>query len=197
MSRRSGFTLIEVVVSIVLTAVVSILVYGTVQAARDAQARIGEERRSLLSALAMRLLVESAIRGAQTAFLTPDTAFVLQNRSTSRGIPRDRLTFGASGDLAPLSPAADWIVTLKPTQQGLRLIGTPRGFRSGARLIGLLSGVTGLDVKVKHRDVGGGGWSNEWSVSSTLPEAVELTYWTDSGQIGLPMTVSPALGQIP
>ena len=40
MNRRSGFTLIEVLVSIVLTAVVSLLVYGAAQAARVTQARL-------------------------------------------------------------------------------------------------------------------------------------------------------------
>ncbi len=194
--KPRGFTLIEVLVSIVLTAVVSLLVYGAVQAARDTQERIADERHSLLSALAMRLLLESALRGAQTALLAPDTIFVLENRTTGRGVPRDRLTFVAPGDIPPLSPGADWSLTLEPTPQGLRLMGSPRGVRSGNRLIALLPGVTGLAVRVRHPDIAKG-WSQEWSQPSTLPEAVELTYWTDSGQVGIPLTVSPALGQVP
>jgi hypothetical protein len=186
-----------VLVSIVLTGVVSLLVYGAVQAARDTQERIGDERRSLLSALAMRLLLESALRGAQTTFLAPDTIFVLENRRIGRGVPQDRLTFGASGDIPPLSPGADWVLTLEPTQQGLRVMGSPRGVRGGNPVTALLPGITGLAVRVRHPDIVGGEWSHEWGLPSTLPEAVELTYWTDSGQVGLPLTVSPALGQIP
>ena len=195
MSRRSGFTLIEVLVSIVLTAVVSLLVYGAVQAARDTQARIADERHSLLSALAMRLLLEGALTGAQTTFLAADTMFVLENRVSPRGIPVDRLTFVASGDVPPLSPGADWIVTLEPTREGLRLMGQPIGIRGPSRLLALLPGVTGMEIRVRHTDVGPG-WSDEWSSHAVLPEAVELTYWTDSGAIGVPLTASLAMGMV-
>jgi len=194
-SRKSGFTLIEVVVSIVLAAVVSLLVYGAALAARDTQARIAEERRSLQSALAMRLLLGGAIAGAQTTFLAADTIFMLESRRDARGIPQDRLTFVASGGFPPLSPGADWIATLEPTAQGLQLIGRPIGLRAPSRLLALLPGVTGLAIRVRvpkeHPD-----WSSEWNFPAALPAAVELTYWSDSGPVGLPLTASVALGQV-
>lgn len=194
MNRRTGFTLIEVLVSIVLTAVVSLLVYGAAQTARDIQERIALERHTLQTAFAMRLLLEGALAGAQTTFLAPDTVFVLESRVTGRGIPHDRLTFVTSGDLPPLSPGADWVVTLEPTHEGLRLTGAPMGVRVPSRLLALLPGVTGLAVRA--RDPGGeADWLPEWSFVAVLPEAVELTYWTDSGTVGLPLTVSLALGK--
>ena len=194
MSRRPGFTLIEVMVSIVLVAVVSLLVYGAAQAARDTQARIADERHTLQRALAMRLLLESAIRGAQTALLAPDTMFVLESRVSARGTAEDRLTFVTSGDLPPLNPGADWAVSLEPTREGLRLTGAPMGVRTPSRTLALLPGVTGLAVRV--RDAGGDrGWLEEWNFPEVLPAAVELTYWTDSGVVGVPLTVSLALGQ--
>jgi prepilin-type N-terminal cleavage/methylation domain-containing protein len=193
-TRRAGFTLIEVLVSIVLTAVVSLLVYGAVQTARDTQARIAEERQSLQSALAMRLLLETALAGAQATFLAGDTMFALENRLSPRGIPQDRLTFVASGDLPPLSPGADWIVTLEPTRQGLRLEGGPLGIVTPARLLALLPGITGLAVRVRHPSLGPD-WTEKWSSHAGLPEAVELSYWTDSGQVGLPLRVLLALGR--
>jgi prepilin-type N-terminal cleavage/methylation domain-containing protein len=195
MSRRSGFTLIEVIVSIVLTAVVSVLVYGVVQAARDTQSRIVSDQRSVQTSLAMRLLLEAALAGAQTSFLAADTMFLLDNRTSSRGVPADRLTFVASGDFPPLSPGADWVVTLEPTRQGLRLAGGPIGIRTPSRLLALLPGVTGLNVRVRHRDLGPN-WSEEWASHAILPEGVELTYWTDSGRVGVPLTVQLALGQV-
>ena len=194
MKRRAGFTLIEVLVSLVLMAVVSLLVYGAANAARETQARILEERRSLQSALAMRLLLEGALSGAQTALLAPDTIFLLEGRVNSRGVPQDRLTFVASGTLPPLSPGADWTVTLEPTAEGLRLMGGPMGVRTPSRRLALLPGVTGLAVRVRDPE-GGRGWIPDWNFPELLPEAVELTYWTDSGPVGLPLTVSLALGQ--
>jgi len=195
MRRRAGFTLIEVLVSLVLMAVVSLLVYGAAHAARETQARILDERRSLQSALAMRLLLEGALAGAQTVHLAPDTIFLLENRVSGRGIPQDRLTFVASGNLPPLSPGADWTVTLESTADGLRLMGGPMGVRMPSRRLALLPGITGLGIRV--RDPGGGlGWIPDWNFPELLPEAIELTYWTDSGPVGVPLTVSIALGKV-
>ncbi len=195
MNRRLGFTLIEVLVTLVLTAVVSLLVYGAAQAARETQARIAAERESLQKALAMRLLLEGSLAGAQTALLAPDTMFVLESRVNARGIPQDHLTFVASGDLPPLSPGADWIVTVGPSREGLRLTGGPMGIRAPSRLLALLPGVTGLAVRV--RDPGGEpDWVEEWNFLAVLPAAVELTYWTDAGPVGLPLTVSLPLGVV-
>lgn len=193
MRRGAGFTLIEVLVSLVLMAVVSLLVYGAANAARETQARIRDERRSLQSSLAMRLLLEGALAGAQTALLAPDTIFLLESRVSGRGIPQDRLTFVASGNLPPLSPGADWTVTLEPTADGLRLMGGPMGVRTPSRSLALLPGVTGLAVRVRDPE-GGAGWVEQWNFPEVLPRAVELTYWTDSGAVGVPLTVSPALG---
>jgi prepilin-type N-terminal cleavage/methylation domain-containing protein len=195
MTARSGFTLIEVLVSIVLTAVVALVVYGAVGAARDTQARIAHERKSLQSALAMRLLLGGALAGAQATFLAADTTFVLENRTNARGIPQDRVTLTTSGNLPPLSSGADWIVTLEASGQGLRLVGRPMGFRAPARLLALLPGVSGLSVRVRHLDLGGN-WSDEWPSPEVLPEAVELVYWTESAPVGVPLTVSLAMGRV-
>lgn len=195
MTRRSGFTLIEMVVSIVLTAVVSLLVYGAAQAARDTQGRITHERRSLLTALAARILLEGAIANSQTTFSRNDTVFRLESRVNPKGVPQDRISFVASGDLPPLSPGADWLVTLEPTAEGLELVGAPRGIRLPRRRLALLPGVTGVAIRVL---VPGKSptWAEEWRYPIALPQAVELTYWTGSGPIGLPVTVSLALGQV-
>jgi prepilin-type N-terminal cleavage/methylation domain-containing protein len=194
-TRRSGFTLIEILVSIVLTAVVSLLVYGAVQAARDTEARAREEHHSLQSAFAMRLLLEGALAGAQTNFLARDTIFALDKRISPKGLPHDRLTFVTSGDIPPLSPGADWIVRLEATGQGLGLSGAPIGIRTPSRLLAFLPGVAGLRVRVRHPSLGPG-WSDDWLPRAVLPEAVELTYWTDSGPIGVPLRVSLAMGRV-
>lgn len=195
MSRRAGFTLIEVLVSIVLTAVVSLLVYGVVQAARDTGTKLADNRQSLHSALVMRLLLEGALASAQTTFRSADTAFMLENKETPQGVPQDRLTFVTSGDFPPLSPGADWMVKLAPSRQGLLLIGGPIGIRAPSRTLALLPGITGLSVRVRHQALGPD-WSEEWGFPAVLPEAVELTYWTDSGPVGVPLTVSLAMGRV-
>jgi prepilin-type N-terminal cleavage/methylation domain-containing protein len=192
-SRRAGFTLIEVLVSIVLTSVIALLVYGVAQVARDTQARSDEAWGSLQRTLTLRLLIESALAGAQSSFLAPDSAFVLESRVGPGGGPQDRLTFVASGDIAPLSPGADWIVRLEPTPNGLRVRGKPMGTRLPDRILGEAPGVTGLAIRVQDASFGVA-WSDHWDFPAALPDAVELTYWTQTGPIGVPIRVTLALG---
>jgi prepilin-type N-terminal cleavage/methylation domain-containing protein len=191
---RAGFTLIEVLVSIVLASVVALLVYGVVQAARDTQARVARDREAWQRALAMQLLLGDALAGAQLATQPGETVFQLESRRDARGVPRDRVTFVAQGNLPPLSPGADWVVTLEPTSRGLRLVGRPVGVRAPARLLGLLPGVTGLAVRVRDPQ-DRSGWSPQWARPTMLPSAVELTYWSDGGRIGRPLVVALPLGR--
>src|SRR5438105_8585386 len=102
----------------------------------------------------MRLLLEGALASAQPTFLAADTMFVLEYRMSPQGIPQDRLTFVTSGDFPPLSPGADWAVRIEATRQGLRLIGGPIGVRTPSRTLAMLPGVTGLGVRVRHRNLG-------------------------------------------
>jgi len=176
-------------ISIVLTAVVSLLVYGAVEAAHDTQSRIDREHQGLQSSLAMRLLLESALAGVQNVELALDSVFVLTPGRTARGVPGDKLTFVTSSDFPPLSPGADWIVTLQPSSLGLRLIGGPLGVRTPARVLATLPGITGLQIRVRHHQLAPR-WSEEWTTRGKLPEAVELTYWTDAGPLGVPVVAA-------
>jgi prepilin-type N-terminal cleavage/methylation domain-containing protein len=194
LSHRAGFTLLEMLVSIVLASVVALLVYGVAQAARDTQARVTRESEAWERALAMRLLLGAALAGAEPATQPGEAVFQLESRRDEGGVPRDRLTFVAQGSLPPLSPGADWVVTLEPTPSGLRLAGRPVGVRVPARLLGLLPGVTGLAVRVRDPD-GRIGWSAQWERPALLPSAVELTYWSETGRVGRPLVVSLPLGK--
>jgi prepilin-type N-terminal cleavage/methylation domain-containing protein len=192
-ASKAGFTLIEVLVSIVLTSVIALLVFGAVQAARDTQARSGEEWRSMQRSVNFRLFIVSALAGSQSSLLESDSVFVLENRVGPRGIPQDRLTFVTSGDIAPLSPGADWQVSMRPTSNGLRVQGRPIGTRLADRILGEIPGITGLAIRVQDASFGVA-WSDQWAFPTSLPDAVELTYWTETGPIGDPIRVALALG---
>jgi prepilin-type N-terminal cleavage/methylation domain-containing protein len=190
LKSRSGFTLIEVLVSIVLTAVVSLLVYGAAQAARDTESRIGRERHGLESSLAMRMLLQSALADAQNLAL--DGVFLLVP-SRTQGIPRDKLTFVTASDFPPLSGGADWIVTVEPSAAGLRLTGGPLGIRTPARVLATLPGITGLEIRVRHQQLAPE-WTESWDSRWRLPQAVKLTYWTDAGPVGVPLVTALGAG---
>ncbi len=193
MRRPAGFTLLEVVVSLVLASVVSLLVYGAARAAEQTRTRLEESRRETQRALLMRLLIEETLHGAQTLPLTGDTAFLLVDRSGFGGRPLDRLTWVASDGLPPLGEGADWAVTLEPTPAGLRLEGAPVGVAAPSRLLGLLPGVFGLDVQVRGLGADSA-WTRQWASPALLPAGVRLSFWSDSGVIGVPLDVGIPLG---
>jgi prepilin-type N-terminal cleavage/methylation domain-containing protein len=191
--RSPGFTLIEVLVSIVLTSVIALLVFGAAQAARDTQARSADEWQSIQQTLNFRLFIAGALAGSRTSLLQSDSAFVLESRVGPGGVPQDRLTFLTSADIAPLSPGADWFVKLEPTPSGLRVQGRPVGTRLGDRILAEISGITGLDIRVQDASFGVT-WSGQWEFPTSIPDAVELTYWTGRGPVGDPVRVVLPLG---
>ena len=192
---RRGFTLLELLVAIVLAGVVALLVYGAAGAAAEVQERLGEQRGAVQSARAMRVAVGDALRNARPALAYGDTAFVLDDRTDESGRPADRLSFVAAGVLPPLTPDADWAVTIEPTPDGLVLAAVPLGFAEPRRVVARLAGVVGLDVRVLPPDRGQS-WTDRWDQRAKLPRAVELTYWADTGALGVPLRlVLPAGGE--
>jgi prepilin-type N-terminal cleavage/methylation domain-containing protein len=185
-ARRSrGFTLLELIVAIVLAGVVALLVYGAAGAGADIQERLSGKRAAVQSSRAMRVAIEDALRNARPALGYGDTVFTLEDRTDDAGRPADRLSFVAAGALAPLTPDADWAVTIEPTPEGLVLAAAPLGFAEPPRVVARLASVTGLDVRALAAGPGQP-WSERWVLRTKLPRAVELTYWADTGAIGSP-----------
>ena len=110
--RRSGFTLLEVMVAIVLTSLVVLLAYAAAQVSFDARARLGANLRTLQGARAVRALLQDALRNARTPQRQGDAGFTLKD---------GRLSFVAAGGAPPLDPDYDWLVTLQPRSGGLDL----------------------------------------------------------------------------
>jgi prepilin-type N-terminal cleavage/methylation domain-containing protein len=188
-----GFTLLELIVAVVLAGVVALLVYGAAGAAADIQERLWAKRAAVQSARAMRVAIEDALRNARPALRYGDTVLVLEDRTDDAGRPADRLSFVAAGALAPLTPDADWSVTLAPTAEGLTLAAIPLGFAEPSRVVARLAGVVGLDVRVLPPGPGQS-WSDRWTLRTKLPRAVELTYWADTGAIGSPVRLALPAG---
>ena len=191
MTRRA-FTLLELLVAMVLAGIVALLVYGAAQAGFDTETRLAADRRALQLERAMRTLLEDALRNARPAPRVGEAAFMLEDRTSPGGAPADRLWFVSRGGFPPLTPDADWLIDVEATPAGLAVSATPLGARATTRLAGLLPGVTGLDIRVQPP--GGGAWTGRWQMPAVFPRAVELTYWSDSGRVGLPIVVALPLG---
>ena len=81
---------------------------------------------------------------------------------------------------------------IEPTPGGLRLSAAALGVHSPPRLLALLPGVTGLEVRVKA--AGAREWSRGWSNPALLPRGVSITFWADSGAVADPVEVALPLG---
>lgn len=186
MSVRRGFTLVEVMIAIVLTGVVALLVYGSAQAATDVSARLAEHRHAIQSARGMRTLLQDALRSAQPA--APGEVGFRIMPGNRGGLPADRLEWSAGSALLPLDPAFDWRLELAPTSGGLALAARPANVPGGAPVVAFLEGVTGVRIEAMARD-GDGAWLPGWDQDG-LPGAVRITYWSATGQVGIPLVVT-------
>lgn len=193
--QRSGFTLIELMLALVLTAVVALLVYGTVQAGIDTRLRLESTLRERQTARAVRAILEDALRNIREPSSSVDSVFLLFQSDGSGGRPADRLHFLSGGGLPPLSTEADWVVMLEPTPNGLRLSAAAIGVQSSPRLLALLPGVVGVEVRVKVLNAPE--WSRGWANPALLPRGVSITFWADSGAVADPVEVALPLGGRP
>lgn len=191
--RGRGFTLLELLLALVLTTVVALLVYGTVQAGLDTRERLRATLEERQTARAVRAILEDGLRNIRESSGPGDSVFVVRQSDGPKALPADRLRFLTGGGLPPLSSEADWIVTLEPTPDGLRLSVAPIGVVSPARVLALLPSVTGLEVRVRAV-AGAGEWTRGWSDPALVPRAVSITFMSDSGAVAAPVKVALPLG---
>lgn len=192
---RRGFTLLEVLLAIVLLGIVVLLVYGTAGVTLDTERRLADWRSAFQSSRAWQATIEDALRNTYPALVRGDTAFSVETDYAGGGRPMDRLRFVTAGSFPPLTPDADWEVTLAPTSTGLALLAAPLGVAAPPRMILGRPEVRGLDVRVLAGDEVGE-WSDRWEFPTLVPAAVELTYWGEDGPIGPPVRLALPLGGV-
>lgn len=183
MIRRSGFTLLELLVAIVVTSLVALLVYGTVQVGLDARDRVAERLAAEQSRRAARVVLVDALRNARPPSFFGDSVFALQARTGAAGRPADRLSFRTAGGLPPLTPDSDWLLTLEATDSGATLSARPAGTRLSPRLVAHLADVTGVEVSAQRQGGASAGWTRDWPNRASLPAAVSVTFWTSAGPV--------------
>jgi prepilin-type N-terminal cleavage/methylation domain-containing protein len=196
MSRRGGFTLVELMVGLVITSVVALLVYGAIGTAADTQARLADGRTAVRGEMAWRVLVADAVRGIRSGREYEEPTFLLQDGVDADGRPADRLVIITSGSTPPLAPGTDWRLSLAVGREGLVAEATPVGWRVGApRTVWGPEELTGLEVEALAS--GSAGWMASWTPGAILPHALRITFWTAEGPSGAPLVVALPLGGAP
>lgn len=124
--RRSGFTLLEVMVAIVVTSIVVVVAYAMAQAGLDARSRIASRLRDVQGSRTARDILRDALRNARAPRGPGDPAggVVLSNGT---------LSFVAAGGVPPLDPDYDWRFTVVPGQRGLSSLPSRWGTRCPRR----------------------------------------------------------------
>jgi len=187
--RRAGFTLIEVLVAITVTGIVALLVYGALDTSIVARSRI-EQRSTRLSAEASwRQLVASALRGARSASEADEVVFLLEDGRGTEGLPADRLTFISAGGLPPLTSDAEWQVTVGVGPDGVVMIARPIGVLAPDRRIPAPAGYAGIGIRVRG-GAASDAWRDAWIQRTTLPDAIEVTFWRTGGTAEPPLWIA-------
>lgn len=176
-SDRSGFTLLEVMVAIVLTSVVALLAVAAAQVSVESQERLDASLRGVRSDRAVRQTLLDLLHNVRPPRRAGDTSLTLKG---------DTLRLVAAG-AAPLDPDYDWLVELHPGPGGLEFAAASLGRSPSARIAFRVPRVTRWEVSVLPP--GGQAWLREWSQSAVLPRGVAMTFWHDSVLLGPPLTV--------
>jgi prepilin-type N-terminal cleavage/methylation domain-containing protein len=183
--RRSGFTLVELLVALVVSALVLTLAFRSVGVAADATARVREDQRGVLRGGAARAQLDRWLRAA--TLLDGAEPFVSQAGARRDGPPLDEVTF-AVADAGELRPGPRRIhIWIGRDSSGLRsgLLAALTALDGQEAVIAetlvVAPAAAGLRLRYRGRFAGRDGWAGDWASSTRLPVAVELSLLPANG----------------
>ncbi|HUQ83231.1 MAG TPA: prepilin-type N-terminal cleavage/methylation domain-containing protein [Gemmatimonadaceae bacterium] len=191
MKARSGFTLLELIVSIAVTGIIALLVYGSANAGFDTRDALARHREGAESELRARAFLVDALRHASEDANPGDAAFELRDAADSRGLPADQLTFLSRGVIPPLGASALWVVTVAPSPAGLMISAgpapaAPTDSAGVTSVVGVIAGARGVDVDVMS--LADRRWTNAWPSNGQLPAAARVILYDATGRpMGAPV----------
>jgi prepilin-type N-terminal cleavage/methylation domain-containing protein len=183
-SQRAGFTLIELVVGLALTALAATLVAGSVRAAVDARKRQATAGEAEHRARVTRAFLREAVRGLATERAgLADLVVLAPGADPATG--SDRLvfstrggaTFGWDADLK----AVELLVDRDPATPHTGLVARVLRIEVGAPVedtLQLVPWATALRVRLMSAD---GTWQSEWPDRTAAPAGIELRLEVEPG----------------
>lgn len=198
MTRRSGMTLVELVVGLAIAALVAGGGYGALTTIVDRRAALAAAAAPTVRAAAVRHTLLAWLEGIELVADGSGQSFVLVDRQY-RGVPDDELTFITTAR-TPLGGEGA-IVTLRvehagaPAGRGLVALLQERGTGRTMRLV-LDSTVTSLRGWCISAMLPGTRVVSSWVSPAILPRGVELRLGADDGRLD-PLLALPIVVPIP
>jgi prepilin-type N-terminal cleavage/methylation domain-containing protein len=173
-----GFTLVELLVALVVSALVLTVAFRSVGVAADATSRVRRDQRGVLRGGAVRAQLDRWLRAA--TLLDGVEPFIGQAGARRDGPPLDEVTF-AVADAGELRPGPRrihlWIGTDSAGRRaGLlaELIAIGGQDAIVAETLVVTPAAAGMHLRYRGRFAGRDGWAGDWASSMRLPMAVEL-----------------------
>ena len=177
-----GFTLVETITALTLTAIVITIAASALASAGDARARIEQHQRTLEAESRWRAAVTDMLRHAPRADAV-DEPLVRVSRAGGGAV----LTFLSVGVVQPFGTGRIWRVTIAADSAGLQLDAEPIGTgRPAARLHTVLPHIRGFDVAVLESATAPAIWRGDWPVERSRPALLRLSF-DGNGETATPL----------
>jgi prepilin-type N-terminal cleavage/methylation domain-containing protein len=189
---RRGFTLLELMLALTLTAIAASVAGASIVAARRTGERVDAHKADGEAEARLRAVLTDMLRHPPAADRTSEPLLQLQRNETG-----SILTFLTTGVQLPLGTGPVWRATLMIDSNGLRLDAAPvAGGARGIPITMQLPGVRTLDVDVLEVARAGdlAQWRSDWPLAQTRPAAIALR-WQRATETATPLvTVLDPLG---
>jgi prepilin-type N-terminal cleavage/methylation domain-containing protein len=189
---RRGFTLMETITAIALTAIVITIAAAALAAASDSREKIAQYEATLEAESRWRALVIDMLRHAPAADAVDEP---LLRIGMTDGAPS--LTFLSKGVVQPFGTGRIWRVTLHNTSAGVTFDAEAIGRGPAASpLQARLSHLRLIDVAARDDGTSIGGWRGDWPVERSRPVLLRLSFANTNGSPATPLFVnlSPIAG---
>lgn len=188
--RRPGFTLLELLIALVLTAVAVTIASLALRTAVTARDRVAEHRDTLERESRLRAMLTDMLRHAPSA-ASVDEPLLRVWRTPAGGV---QLVFLSKGVRAPFGTGPTWRVTLTESGEGLALDATPISVDGDVTALHtLVPGIRALSVRLLEQAGGitSARWRDDWPLERARPAMIALGFGSDRTQPPLVVALDP------
>ena len=198
MMARRGFTLMEVMIALTVTALVAMLAASALHAGIDVRERIQRHRTTTEAEARATAWLATMLRHAPAPNAVDEPLLHIERQAftTANAENSDALTFLSQGVEAPLGAGEIWRVSLAVHDDGLHVQAVPANPASNRiPLETVLPHITA--IRVEALDAHGGPdnsalWRHDWPLLRTMPTALRLAFTLRTGDLSEPIVFDTA-----